>query len=123
MTLRFLIIKTAFVLLVDTNGIQGQRQKSSGAATCAVAAVSVWVQRPSRVTGAFHRGLVLLTQLAALQVTATVVHHLTGLVAGVQVKPRGTKTHDSLPRRHGTLVAAAASGHQAQICEGRPDAS
>lgn len=84
--------------------------------TCAVTGVPVSVKCPSRVTGALHCGLVLLTHLAALQVTGAVVHHLTRLVAGVQMKPRGTKTHDAFPGCHGALVTAAPSGHMTQIC-------
>lgn len=79
-------------------------------------AVSVWVKCPSWVTGALHCGLVLLTHLAALQVTAAVVHHLTSLVAGVQMKPRGTEAHYSFPWCHSALVTAAPSGHKTQIC-------
>lgn len=56
-------LETIFVLLVDINVIQTH---GLGVITCAVAAVSVRVQLPSRVTGAFHCGLVLLTHLAAL---------------------------------------------------------
>ncbi len=78
-------------------------------------AVSVWVERPSWITGALHRGLILLTHLAALQVTAAVVHRLAGLVARVQMKPRGAKTHNSFPWCHGALVTAASSGYKAQI--------
>lgn len=78
-------------------------------------AVPIWVEYPSWITGALHRSLVLLTHLAALQVTAAVVHHLTCLVAGVQVEPGGTGTHNPFPRCHGALVTAAASGYKTQI--------
>lgn len=78
-------------------------------------AVSVWVEHPSWITGALDCGLVLLTHLAALQVTAAVVHHLARLVAGIQVKPRGTKTYNPFPWCHGALVAAAPSGQKTHI--------
>lgn len=78
-------------------------------------AVAVRVEHPSWITGTLHCGLVLLTHLAALQVTAAVVHHLTRLVAGVQVKPGGTRTHNSFPWCHSALVTAAPSGYKAQI--------
>lgn len=83
--------------------------------------VPVSVERPSWITGALDGGLVLLTHLAALQVTGAVVHHLARLVAGVQVEPWGTGAHHAFPRRHCALVAAAAARHVAQICgeEGR----
>lgn len=97
-------------------------KKRPGSVTCAVAAVAVRVQRPPGITGALHRGLVLLAHLAALEVTAAVVHRFACLVAGVQVEPRGTKTHDPFSRCHGALVAAAASGCQAHIWgEERPN--
>lgn len=78
-------------------------------------AVSVWVEHPSWITGALYCGLVLLTHLAALQVTAAVVHHLTRLVAGVQVKPRGTKAHNPFPWCHSALVTAASSGYKTHV--------
>lgn len=80
--------------------------------------VPVSVERPSWITGALDGGLVLLTHLAALQVTGAVVHHLARLVAGVQVEPWGTGAHHAFPRCHRALVAAAAARHVAQICGG-----
>lgn len=84
--------------------------------TCAVAAVSVRVQTPAWVTGALDRGLVLLTDLAAPQVAAAVVHHLTRLVAGVQIQPRWAGAHHTFPWCHGALMTAAPPGYEAQIC-------
>lgn len=89
--------------------------KKPGCVTCAVTAVSILFEHPSWITGALHRGLVLFTHLAALQVAAAIVHHLACLVAGVQVKPRGTGTHNPFPRCHGTLVAAAPSGYETHV--------
>lgn len=48
------------------SGIIKQTFKKPGSVTCAVTAVSVWVECPSWITGALHCGLVLLTHLAAL---------------------------------------------------------
>jgi len=48
-------------------------------------------------------------------VTAAVVHHLTRLVARVQVKPRGTRAYNSFPWCHGALVTAAPSGYKTHV--------
>lgn len=100
---------------MTANSIPKTNTKKPGSVTCAVTAVSVWVEHPSWITRALHCGLVLFTHLAALQVAAAVVHHLTCLVARIQVKPRGTRTHHPFPWCHGTLVAAAPSGYKTHI--------
>lgn len=124
------LLSLAFWVSMYENGIFASlsnfdiKKGKVGSVTCAVTAVSVWVKCPSWVTGALHCGLVLLTHLAALQVTAAVVHHLTSLIAGVQMKPRGTETHYSFPWCHSALVTAAPSGHKTQICgKERPENS
>lgn len=79
-------------------------------------AVAIGIEYPSRITGALHRGLVLLAHLAALQVKAAVVHHLTCLVAPVQVKSRGTRAHNPFSWCHSALVTAAPSGYETHVC-------
>lgn len=105
--------------ITSANSITKTNNKKPGSVTCAVTAVSVWVQHPSWITGTLHRGLVLLTHLAALQVATAIVHQLTSLVAGVQVKPRGTRTHNPFAWCHSALVTAAPSGYKTQIWEGK----
>lgn len=85
------------------------------AVTCAVTGVSVRVERPSGITRALDCGLVLLAHLAALEVAAAVVHHFTGLVSGVQMKPRGAGAHHTFPRCNCALVTTAASRYETQI--------
>ncbi len=72
-----------------------------------MAALSIWIKTPARITGALDSGLMLFAYLTAFQVSRAVVHCLTCSVVRAKMVSGGTWTHHPFAGDHCTLVTAA----------------
>lgn len=83
--------------------------------TSALAALTVWPERPALIAGTFNSGLLLHAALAALQMLGAEALDLAGLVVSTQLHASWAGAQDALTRSDGTVVAAATIIHRTKI--------